>query len=540
MVKVLIRGKNIVVSCSPEHSRTIRRIPAAAWSKTIDAWVIRPSKVAWETLAALPGVEFDGCSTSVYEATAVKDEMPWPNWYRPKTVPYSHQMLGSAKIFGRRESAIFAEPGTGKTKMAIDAMSAKYSSGLIDRVLVVCPKSVRAVWSREFAAHCPVTHSVQVFAPRSKPPGSGLQVLVVSSEGMSTKNSFDAAYQFARGGRCAMVVDEAHMFKTHDANRSENARTVADLCASVTIMTGTPIGNSLVDLYSQFAILNPNIIGYPNFYTFCERYCIFGGYENRKVVGYENENELMEQIAPYVFKAFKADCLDLPPKVYQRRTVEMVPAQKAKYNELKGSLRLDGLETSTPLDLMLRLHQIAGGSLPSVTDGVTTYEDIGNAKIAELLNIAEDCAGQSIIVWCAYRHEVNRVVDTLAAQYGRHSVVEIHGGIDEKGRAESVAAIQSRTARFLVGIAASGGVGVTATAASVVVYYSNNFSYINRVQSEDRAHRIGQTRTVTIVDLVAAGTIDETILEALDAKTDLARWVSMNGIDPTGPVPSVL
>ena len=540
MVKVLIRGKNIVVSCSPEHSRTVRRIPTAAWSSTIDAWVIRPSKVAWETLAALPEVEFNGCSASVYEATAVKDEMPWPNWYKPKTVPYSHQCLGSAKIFGRRESAIFAEPGTGKTKMAIDAVSAKYSSGLIDRVLVICPKSVRAVWSREFAAHCPVTHSVQVFTPKSKPPGSGLQVLVVSSEGMSTENSLNAAYQFARGGRCAMVVDEAHMFKTHNVNRSKNARTVADLCASVTIMTGTPIGNSLVDLYSQFAILNPNIIGYPNFYTFCERYCIFGGYENRKVVGYENENELMEQIAPYVFKAFKADCLDLPPKVYQRRTVEMAPAQKAKYNELKGALRLDGLETSTPLDLMLRLHQIAGGSLPSVTDGATTYEDIGNAKVVELLNIAEDCAGQSIIVWCAYRHEVNRVVDILAAQYGRNSVVEIHGGIDEKGRAESVAAIQSRTARFLVGIAASGGVGVTATAASVVVYYSNNFSYINRVQSEDRAHRIGQTRTVTIVDLVAAGTIDETILKALDVKTDLARWVSMNGIDPTSPVPGVL
>lgn len=530
MTRVLIRGRNIVVFCSTEQNRVIRKIPTAAWSTTIGAWVIRPSKVAWGTLSAIPGVEFDGCAESIYGATKIKDEIQWPNWYRPKTEPYSHQLNGSAKIFGRRESAIFAEPGTGKTKMAIDAVSAKYSAGEIDRVLVLSPKSVRAVWVREFAAHCPVDHSILAFGPKAKSTdGGSLKVLVVSSEGMSTKNSHAAAYDFAKGGRCAMVIDEAHMFKTHNASRSKNAKTVADLCCSVTIMTGTPIGNSLVDLYSQFAILNQNIIGYPNFYTFCERYCVFGGYENRKIVGYEHEDELLRQIEPYVFKAFKADCLDLPPKVYQRRHIGMVLAQKTKYSELAKNLRLEGLETTNSLDLMLRLHQIAGGFLPRVVDGRTEYDNIGGGKMSELINIAEDCDGQSMIVWCAYRHEVEHVVSRLAFCFGKSSVVEIHGGVDEKGRAESVAAIQGGKARFLVGTASSGGVGVTATAASVVVYYSNNFSYVNRVQSEDRAHRIGQTRTVTIIDLVTEGTIDETILMALDEKTDLARWVASHG-----------
>lgn len=530
MTRVLVRGRNIVVFCPVEQNRVIRKIPAATWSATIGAWVIRPSKVAWGVLASIDGAAFEGCAQSIYEGTKTKDEAKWPEEYRPKTVPYAHQLGGSAKIFGRRESAIFAEPGTGKTKMAIDAISAKYSAGEIDRVLVLSPKSVRAVWVREFATHCPVKHSIALCGLKAPPPNFGLEVLVVSSEGMSTKNSFTAAHEFARGGRCAMVVDEAHMFKTHNASRSKNAKTVADLCASVTIMTGTPIGNSLVDLYSQFSILNLDIIGYPSFYAFCERYCVFGGYENRKVVGYEHEDELMAQIAPYVFRAFKADCLDLPPKVYQRRTVSMAPAQKAAYTELAKKLRLDGLETTNSLDLMLRLHQIAGGFLPSVADSGTEYGAISDGKMSELLNIIGDCDGQSMVVWCAYRHEVEHVVAGLSGAFGRSAVVEIHGGVDEKGRAESISAIQSGKARFLVGIASSGGVGVTATAASVVVYYSNNFSYINRVQSEDRAHRIGQTRTVTVVDLVTEGTIDETILMALDEKTDLARWVSSHGI----------
>ena len=121
------------------------------------------------------------------------------------------------------------------------------------------------------------------------------------------------------------------------------------------------------------------------------------------------------------------------------------------------------------------------------------------------------------------------MVAGLGREFGRGSVVEIHGGVKESDRAAAIAAIQSGAARFLVGIAASGGAGITATAASLMVYYSNNFSYIQRAQSEDRCYRLGQTRTVTIIDLVAEGTVDETIMDALAAKVDLARWVADHG-----------
>lgn len=527
-------SKNIVVDSSHDSHKYARAIPTARWNGVTEKWVIRTSRVAFESLSAVPGVDFEPECMPLLAALKIADEKSWPaGQYVPKTRPYDHQIQGSAKIFARRESAIFAEPGTGKTKMAIDAVSAKYLAGEIDRVLIIAPKSVRAVWVREFAAHSPISHSIELFGAKRnylRPIGK-LLGLVVSSEGMSVGAAPHAAFTFANAGRCALVIDEAHMFKTHNAKRIANALEVSALCSSVTIMTGTPVGNSLVDLYSQFAILNPNIIGYPDFYSFADRYCVFGGFENRKIVGYQNESELMRAIAPYVFRATKAECLSLPPKTYQRRTIEMRPAQSTAYKKLTGTLELEGLQTTNQLDLMLRLHQIAGGFMPSNEGGSTTYKPMSDAKIKELLDITMDCGDQSIVIWCAYRHEVAHVTAALCNVYGDESTVEIHGGIDEAGRARAVDKIQSGAARFLVGIAASGGVGITASRASIVVYYSNNFSYINRVQSEDRVHRIGQSQSVTIIDLVSENTIDAVILQALDAKSDLATWVAANGME---------
>lgn len=527
-------GRHIWITASPEARRHIRKIPGARWSEAGGRWTIRPSKVAWGMIAAIPGAQLDTAADWHRAETmaGAPSLRPWPQWYAPKTVPYAHQMAGSAQMYGRRESAVFAEPGTGKTKMAIDAISARYGAGEVDRLLVLCPKSVRAVWVREFATHCPVPHDVQLLKTPSTLPefGRGLRVLVVSAEGMSTKNTFNTAAKFAMSGRCALVIDEAHMFKTHNTQRTKSAVTIAAACVSVTVMTGTPVGNSLVDLYAQFNILSPDIIGYPDYWSFCDRYCVFGGYENRSIVGYDNEDELMGNIRPYTFRATKAECLDLPPKVYERRTVVMLPEQKAKYKELSKHLRLEGLETKTALDLMMRLHQIAGGFIPSAAEGErSVYAPISNGKLEELIHIAQDSAGQSVVIWCSYQHEVAHVVAGLGREFGRGSVVEIHGGVKESDRAAAIAAIQSGAARFLVGIAASGGAGITATAASLMVYYSNNFSYIQRAQSEDRCYRLGQTRTVTIIDLVAEGTVDETIMDALAAKVDLARWVADHG-----------
>lgn len=155
-------------------------------------------------------------------------------------------------------------------------------------------------------------------------------------------------------------------------------------------------------------------------------------------------------------------------------------------------------------------------------DGAGGYEQLGAGKVREVLNVLDECSGQSVIIWCAYRHEVAALLAEIPG------AVEITGSMTEAAKWESVRAMQTGAARVMVGTASAGGTGITVTAASVVIYYSNGFKYTDRVQSEDRAHRPGQTRTVTIYDIIAEGTVDESIEAALASKSDLAAWIRAN------------
>jgi SNF2 family DNA or RNA helicase len=131
----------------------------------------------------------------------------------------------------------------------------------------------------------------------------------------------------------------------------------------------------------------------------------------------------------------------------------------------------------------------------------------------------------AVIIWCRFLEEIAMVSEALRETYGRRSVVEIHGGIGEQQRDDNVQAFQRGEARFLVGNAATGGVGLNMTRAETVVYFSNSFSFTDRDQSEDRAHRIGQTKSVTYIDLVCEGSVDEVVLDALRSKKDVSEYV---------------
>lgn len=550
-VKMSPNGKFIYVEAIPQQSHLVRNIPTARWGKTAKMWVIKPSRAAWNTLLSLPGVELDAAAQALAQESSADPppEIPWPVWYRHKTQPFPHQNAGSAKVYGRRESYLDADPGLGKTKMMIDAYAAKFASGSIDRVIVFCPKTVRRVWTKEMEKHCPIPYRIEMLKNGRKNSelvfnGKVLPMLLVSTEGMSTMGTFNESAKFMANSRAGVIVDEAHMIKNFKAVRTKNITKITSMCESVTLASGTMTGNGIEDIYSQFYAMNPDIIGYPDFRSFCDRYCVMGGYKNKKIVGYKNLEELLKAIRPYISSARMADLDFLLPKVSSPRYIEMGRIQKAKYDELASKMRLveDNIETKNSLDLMSRLHQISGGFLPiiekrksidengeEVEQAVTVgFEHIDDSKIVELMQIAENHPNQSIIIWCCYRHEIDLVVKALADKYGPDSVTQMHGDLDENQRADSIDSLQSGKTRFMVGTQTSGGVGTTMTAATVVVYYSNNFSYINRKQSEDRSYRIGQTKQVVIIDLIAEDSIDELIQQAIANKTDLAKWITMN------------
>jgi hypothetical protein len=293
-----------------------------------------------------------------------------------------------------------------------------------------------------------------------------------------------------------------------------------------------------MDVFMQFEYLDANIIGIGDFYSFRNRYAIMGGFEDRQVVGYQNMEELIEMLAPFVFQVRKSEVLtELPPKIYETREVQLNDEQKRLYKDIAKRDKTvsgdRGLTVTTVLERMLRLQEIAGGIItfernPDLhnTSKFDKERVTGkNPKVEELLAIAEENE-VSTIVWCRFIEEIHMVTEALRERYGDDQVVQIYGAIDEDTRWANVSDLfQSKKARFLVGNAATGGVGLNMTAAELVVYYSNSFSFTDREQSEDRAHRIGQTQSVTYIDLIAEGTVDAVVVEALRGKRDVSEFV---------------
>lgn len=241
-----------------------------------------------------------------------------------------------------------------------------------------------------------------------------------------------------------------------------------------------------------------------------------------KIMGYRNMDELQGLIGKHGYRITKAECLNLPEKMYTTRYVEMTPEQTSAYKKIKDQAVavLQGKLVTAPIVLtqLLRLHQVVCGHV-NMDDGTTVA--LPNNRVSELLSAVEETTGK-IIIWANYRDDIRQVYEKLTEVYGKESVVRYTGGTSTQERVEAIDAFQGGNARFFLGTPSAGGFGITLTAANTVIYYSNSYSLETRLQSEDRAHRIGQNNSVLYIDLVCQNTVDEKILSAIKGKRDLA------------------
>lgn len=545
------KTSRFIIHSPPWLVDEVRKIPNRRWDSRRRVWTAPALRANSEYLMA--HFNHSGFTPAALEAASQSVERvprttsPFPVLYPFKTQPREYQRKALDSAWGKPAFAFYMDMGTGKTKTSLDLYSAYYVDGKVDRVLIVTKFSTRKNWEREIGIHCPVetdtlildTSKAKAFEEWNTAVDGRLKFLIVGTESLAAGNAVHLAERFVNcSTRVGMIVDEAHMIKNHSAVRSKNCVKLGLSASYKTIMTGTPVANGPMDVFMQFEFLDPNIIGIGDFYSFRNRYAIMGGYEDKQVVGYQNMGELIELISPFVYQVRKSEVLtELPPKVYEVREVQMTDEQKRLYKDIakrdKATSGDRGITVKTVLERMLRLQEIAGG--------VITYErnpDLfnpekfdrcripgSNPKVDELLSIVDENP-VSTIVWCRFIEEIRMVTEALRKQYGPDSVVEIHGGISEQQRDYNVQNLfQTGKARFLVGNAATGGVGLNMTKAELVVYYSNSFSFTDREQSEDRAHRIGQSRSVTYIDIVAEGTVDVVVVKALKEKKDVSEFV---------------
>ena len=547
-----VKTSRYVIHSPPWLVDRIRQIPNRRWDSRRRVWTAPALRANSEFLLQhFDHSHFTEVAHRVANETVKKTRgnvaQSFPAIYRFKTEPRAYQRRALDHAWGKNTYAFYMDMGTGKTKTSLDLFTAYFLDGKVDRVLVVTKFSTRKNWEREVGIHCPVETDVLIL-DTSKPKAfdtwnttvdGRMKFLIVGTESLAAGSAATYAQRFVDSSiKVGMIVDEAHMIKNHSAVRSKNCVKLGRSASYKMIMTGTPVANGPMDVFMQFEFLDPNIIGIGDFYSFRNRYAIMGGYEQREIVGYQNLEELVELISPFVYQVRKSEVLtELPPKVYETREVTLTDEQRRLYREIAKRDRAvsgdQGITVKTVLERMLRLQEIAGGIItyernPDMFD-MSKFEHCRipgkNPKVEELLAVCEENE-VSTIVWCRFIEEIRMVCEALRERYGRDAVVEIHGGINENDRDRNVQELfQTGKARFLVGNAATGGVGLNMTKAELVVYFSNSFSFTDREQSEDRAHRIGQTKSVTYIDIVAEGTVDEAVVQALRSKKDVSEFV---------------
>lgn len=471
--------------------------------------------------------------------------------FSPVGAPYEHQLRLFELRREERKWAHFWEMGTGKSWEILHEMVWAFLHGEIDCALIVAKKGEYTNWEMFLIPDLmppniqyevvtfdavrwiygkQVAELTSLFTPK---PGV-LRILIVNVESFAYRlpEVLDGFYDSSIRG-VFMAVDESTCVKHYDAKRSKEAYVWGAKSKMKRIMTGTPVTQAPMDLWGQSMVLGKSVLGFTSYYsfrnTFCEFEQVYLGPKRsfKKIARYKNLEKLQGILNTFSDQVYKADCLDLPAKVYKKHAVYMTDKQAELYNQMRQEalVEVEGheIEVTNVLALVTKLHQISCGQL-KVSD--TEYVSIENNRIEALTELLEDFPGKAII-WANYRQTLADVIAALRAKFGPDTTVGYYGGTSAQDREYAVRSFQDPNSpvRFFVANAQSAGYGLTLTAATLVIYYSNSYNLEHRLQSEDRAHRIGQTQSVTYIDFVTPDTVDERILEVLRNKKNLAHEV---------------
>ena len=437
----------------------------------------------------------------------------------------------------RRGFGFLFEMGCGKTLTAIAVAGTLYAEHKINKLLVVAPTSVCSVWPEDFGKFADFPHIEKIMlgtkSQRLKQlkelesfPCEALKVAVINYESVWRDDIFDKLVEFNAD---MIICDESQRIKTHDAQQSKAMHKLGDLARYKLILSGTPVQNNAVDLYSQYRFLDPTVFG-NNFYKFRNRFCVMGGFNRRQIVNYKDLDLLIKKEHSIAYRVTKKEALDLPEQTFETRYITLTPSEKKLYNTLKKESATElanggTISASTVLTKLLRLQQFTGGFV--IADGEEKPQQIGSGKINALEDIVDDYvidSGKKLVIFARFRAELDLIQKLLDKKKLKYGV--IYGDIKLSDRGEIVKDFQENeeTKVFLAQIDTA-GLGITLTAADTCVYYSVNFNYAAYSQSLARIHRIGQRNTCTYIHLTTKGTVDELIMKALHKKEDLAKTI---------------
>ena len=469
--------------------------------------------------------------------------------FKFKTKPFDHQIKAFNLSRDKEYYALFMEQGTGKSKVIIDNIAYLYRNGKINAAIIIAPKGVYRNWEQaEIPIHMPddvmdytIMHIWKPTETKSnikqlkdflREDTHKLKLFIINIEAFSTTKGLHYTQRFLNVHKTMIIVDESSTIKHRTARRTKNILKLTIHSKYRRVLTGTPITQGPLDIYTQMAFLSEYVLNC-SYYGFRNRYCVLRRRTiNMKtfheIVDYQNLDELQDLLKDHAFRVTKDECLDLPEKIYQKREIELSKDQKKIYELLrkKAYIELSKEKTVTaPLVItrLLRLHQVLCGFVKH-DDGTEEPIPGGNPRLQELIQVLEETKGQ-VIIWANYRRSIREIQEKLK-DYFKIPVASYFGETRSEDRQDIINKFQNGYYKYLISNPRTGGYGLTLTAATTVIYYANTYDLEARLQSEDRPHRIGQKNNVTYIDFITPKTIDEKIFKSLKTKKSLANTIT--------------
>jgi SNF2 family DNA or RNA helicase len=449
--------------------------------------------------------------------------------YPYKSESWPHQIRGQELALTYKRFALFHAMGSGKTKTSLDTIGFLFWKQITKRAIVIAPLSVLTEWPRQIERHSPfgkfvsfkTTAKSKKYLVEELPNEEEPVIFLVNYEKVPSLEKEIADANFG-----IVIADESTKIKNYRAKRTKSLANIAAQIPYVILMTGTPVSRNLVDVFGQYRVMDPFWLG-KSFWMFRQRYLQMGGWMNHQIVGYNREDELREIIDTPSHRILKQEALpNLPPKIHEKRMVQMDSDQKRLYKKTKKDFwveyRNGGIDIKNAAARIVKLQEIVDGFVFS-TEGI---EHVSDSKVNALVEVMEEIdPDERIVVWCRFREDIRMVHTAIAESFPAKakSIFELHGGT--KDRKECLDGFRETTGSVLIAQVQTGGMGIDLTCSSNVVFFSNVFEFAMREQAEDRNHRPGQHNAVTYIDLLTEGSVDEKIKEVLESKKSLSEWV---------------
>lgn len=465
--------------------------------------------------------------------------------------PFAHQIKAKEHRSNCKASkdgfALLMDMGTGKSYTLLSFIVDEYNSGCVDAALVVAPSQVAHQWVyNQIPDHLRDNEEKMVilWGPHTKKLEKqlhdllffkGLSILIMNPEAVITKRGADYVKSFMTKRKVFVGVDESTCIKNHSAKRTKFFIKIAPFAKKRVIMTGTPITNSPMDAFSQFQFVQNGCLGHTNYVSFRNRYALtktmqVNGRKFETIIGYQRLSELHDKIVAISYRVTKAECVDLPEKIYETREIEMGDRQSAYYKSMKNEMIAilengDVITAPIVLTQLLRLRQASCNLVPTGDESDCRLIEEKDSRTEEVMNVLDESEGKAII-WATFTKSIEHIAECISKKYGPNKVGFIHGGVNQNSRTEVINQFKNGDISYLVMNPKTSGSGLDLWQANTVIYYNNDWSLDVRLQSEDRAHRIGQKKSVLYVDIVCRGTVDEKIIHALKNKNSLALQIT--------------